>query len=413
MKLAQRAHTLAIAFLAAAPFFLPAMSGSALARPAIGLTGIETQFSATADLLLSSQSADAARAGPYGDIHLDFTAEHMREDGIRLGLTLGAVARADSGRRGLSRQFGSCPPALADCAAISGLPVSGVFTGLHAVTAIQAAGPRAGLEIARLYVRAPLFEAELGYGPGAAQQEAIALPGALRLARADGALVDPSGRSIVSTANMLSGHAPKLTVRSRRIIGLRLAGSFTPQADMCGINVCRPEHMPGVLAAAEVSRVAEGAVSFDHRFAATGIRWKAFLTAARGEAGGPLAGEFRDPWAMSGGVQMETGPWATGLSALVSNDGLAGVRYRAQAASISYERGDWLFSAELGEAQSTLVHGRSRSALLAASHYFEPGIILGFGLSHTQAGFAVVPAGSRVRDQRSGTQFFIETGLRF
>jgi hypothetical protein len=410
MKLAQRAYRLATHFLAAAPFLL-----SGLVAPAAGWgqPALDIDLSGSVDAVLAPASADTLRGGPYGEARLDISAEHVRDDGIRIGFALGLAARADSGRRGQSRPFGDCPPGISGCASVAGLAPVGLFSGLHAAAGPYSAGPRAGVEVAQLVIRAPLWEAWLGYGPGAAAAEATTLPGALRLMRADGPLVDPSGRAVVSTANTLSGHAPKLLVRTRRLAGFRLAASFTPDGDTCGVAVCRLDPGTPGLAIASVSDIAEAAASFEHRFAATGVRWKAFLSAARGDAGGALAGSFRDPWAVSGGVQREQGAITLGASALVSNDGFAGARYQAAAASMSYERGDWLFSAEIGEARSTLVHARSRSALLAASRYFDTGVILGFGLSHTDADIAVPEAMARGRRHRSGTQAFAEAGLRF
>lgn len=414
MELAQRAHQLVCTFLAAAPFFMTATLGVTLAGPLAGAQPVlDMDVSGEIDWVAASASRNAPRSGPYGDARFTLSGEHIRDDGVRIGLVLGVRARNDSGRRGTARPAGDCPPGLDDCPVAGGLAPAGLFSGLYAASVMDAAGPRAGLETASVYVRAQLWEAELGYGAGAAVQEATALPGAMRLMRADGPLVDPSGRNFVSTANTLSGHAPKLTVRSRRLIGLRFAASYTPDGDACLVTVCRLSPVPGALAAASPEHIVEGAVSFEHRFAQSGTRWRAFVTAAHGSVTGEFASGYRDPWVVSGGVQREQGAWAVGASALASNDGFAGARYRAQAVSASYERGDWLFSAELGQAQSSLVHARSRSALIAASRYFETGFVLGFGWSHTEAVLPLPDGPVRARARDAGSQVFLEAGLRF
>ncbi len=408
MKLAQRAHDLVRLFLAAAPLLLtpaPCLAYSA-GPPQLEIAG-------EVDAVVATASAEADRSAPFADMRLRLSAEHIRDDGIRLGVQFEWLGRADSGRRGLSRGLGECPPGFDDCGEIAGLAPAGLFTGLHATPLPGPAGPRAGVEMAHVFIRAPLWEAYLGYGPGAAMLETRPLPGALRVMRADGPLTDPSGRAIVSTANTLSAHAPKLTVRSRRLAGLRLAASFTPDGDVCGVTVCRLVPLDGVLAAASPSDITEIAASFDHRFAAIGTRWSAYLTAAHGHADGRFAADFRDPWAVSAGVQMARGAWAAGVAGLTSNDGLTGVRYQAGAASISYELDDWMFSAEIGQARSSLVHARGWSGLLAASRYFDSGFILGFGLSHTDVDVAAPGAAIRLRENRAGTQAFIESGLRF
>ena len=411
MKLAQRAYWLARSGLAAAPFSLM-MTGSALAY-AGALPDIDVEISGAVDGVAATASGDADRAPPFGRAEINLGLEHIRDDGVRLGVSLGLVAGADSGRRGLSQGVGACPALLAGCSAASSLVPVGLHSGFYAAADPDPAGPRTALETAHLYVRAPYWEARLGYGPGAAVLESEPLPGALRLMRADGPLADPSGRHLASTLNTLSAHAPKLVIRSRRLAGFRLSASYTPDGDVCGVSVCRVSPDPAVFASASASRIVEAGVSFDYRFPVSGIRWRAYLTGAKGEADGPQSQLFEDPWVYSGGVQAARGSFALGASALVSNDGFAGARYRAEAASISYERGDWLFSAEASQGQSTLVHARSRSVLLAASRYFDPGIILGFGLSHTDGHVAAPGLAGRARTSRGGTQAFVELGLRF
>lgn len=414
MKLAPRAFWLASLFLAAAPFSLiSGLSAPAHASGAGALPDIDIDISGAMDAVAATASGDAARASPFARGEINLGLEHIREDGLRLGLSLGLVAGADSGRRGLSQGVGECPPALAECNALGGLAPVGLYSGLFAAADPDPAGARLALETAHVYVRAPYWEARLGYGPGAAALESEALPGALRLMRADGPLADPSGRNLASTLNTLSAHAPKLVVRSRRLAGFRLSGSYTPDGDVCGVSVCRVSPDPGVFASASPSRIVEAGVSFDYRFPVSGIRWRAYITGAQGEADGPFADEFDDPWVYSAGVQAARGSFAFGAAALVSNDGFAGARYRAEAASISYERGDWLFSAEVSQGQSTLVHARSQSILAAASRYFDPGIILGFGVSHTDGHVATPGMAGRARANRSGTQAFVELGLRF
>lgn len=408
---ARRADVLVLVTLAAAPVFGLAIAGGAFAQdfPA----AFDTSFDFGADILLSPGATDAAKSGPYGEIRLGLTSERVLENTHRIGFAGTFVARRDSGRAGLGQSVGNCPPGIADCFSAGTVAPVGAFSGLTAVSGIDGDDPAIAVETAFVYWRGGYVEVRGGYGPGAAALESEPMPGAFWLMRADAARIDPSGRNLASTANTLSGHAPKILVQSVRLAGFRVAASFTPDGDVCGASYCRTDAVPGVLAAAKVDDIAELGLSFDHRFAQTGVRWTAGLGLSHGQASGPESIFYEDPWALSARILRSEGPWTAGISALVSNDGISGARYRARSASISYETGDWLFSLEASDAQSSLVHARSRTWMAGASRFIEPGIILGAGIEHTDTERAAVQGGSRTVDASAGTRVFLEAGLRF
>jgi hypothetical protein len=409
---ALRAHVRAFRILAAAPILalaLPALPASAQERT----PWFDTDIRLGADIVLAPAGAGAARSGPYGEVRLDYTAELILENTSRVGFAGGLVLRRDSGRAGQAQTTGHCPPGAADCFDAGGLAPVGAFTGFAAVPGISGDDPALAVETAFAYWRGGLVEIRGGYGPGAAALESEPLPGAFWLMRADAARIDPSGRNLASTANTLSGHAPKLVLRSVRLAGFRASASFTPDGDVCGASFCRPARQPGTLAAASVRDIAELGLSFDHRFAATGVRWTAGLGLSHGRATGADSAFFDDPWAVSARLVRSQGGWTAGLSTLLSNDGVSGARYSAQAASLAYESGDWLFSLEMSQARSGLVHAHSRSVLAGASRYFESGLILGAGIAHTRSGDAELSGGARITRTRERARLFLEAGLRF
>lgn len=347
------------------------------------------------------------------DVSLGLEAEHITEAGWRLGAAASLRAQNDSARRGFARRAGDCPPARAGCPSTQGRGLAGALTGLHAVAGPDADTARGEVEAAYLFVKAPRFEVRLGRGPGAAAIEAEPLPGAFRLMRADAGLVDPEGLSLASTANTLSTNSAKIVVQSRRLIGFRASASYTPQAQSCGVDVCRPETGAAGPVFAEVENVLEGALSFDHRFRASGQRWTASLTASAGEAAGPFAARFEDPWVASARVIWSRGPLSAGLGALVSNDGVEDGDYRALSASLAWERGPWLTALEWAGGDSDLVHAQGWTLQLGSSRLFENGAVAGIGLRHGEETVPAVHGAQRVSDTGSASTLFVEAGLRF
>lgn len=398
--------------LAAAPAFCLLLA-AAPAGARSGANPADTDIEISADVLLAFGESDTARSGPYGEWRIALTSERILEDLQRIGFSGGLVVRRDSGRAGLAQSAGNCPPALAGCASADGLAPVGAFSGLAAAPGLAGDDPAIAIETAFVYWRGGLFEIRGGYGPGAAQLESDPLPGAFSLMRADATRIDAAGGNIASTANTLSGHAPKFVVRSVRLAGFRASASFTPDGDICGASYCRPAPQPGVLAAASVRDIAELGVSFDHRFAQAGVRWTAGIGLSHGRAAGPYSAFFDDPWAVSARLVRSEGAWTAGVSALVSNDGAAGTRYRAHAASLAYEHGDWLFSLEASQARSSLVHASSQTWLAGASRYFEPGFLLGAGIAHTSTSRAAASGPSRITQDSDGLRVLVEAGLRF
>lgn len=393
-------------------FSATVFAASVLTQPAPA-NALEITASLKADAVVRLGTETDRSQAVLADVSLGLEAEHITQDGWRLGAVASLRAQHDSARRGFARQAGDCPPALADCPSTHGRGLSGALTGLHAVGGLDADTGRGEVEAAYLFVRAPRFELRLGRGPGAAAIEAEPLPGAFRLMRADAGLVDPEGFALASTANTLSTNSAKIVVQSRRLLGFRASASYTPQAQSCGVDVCRPETGAAGPVFAEVENVLEGALSFDHRFRSSGQRWTASLAASAGEAGGPFAAGFEDPWAASARVIWSRGALSAGLGALVSNDGVEDGDYRALSASLAWERGPWLTALEWAGADSDLVHAQGWTLQLGSSRLFENGAVAGVGLRHGEETVPAVHGVQRASDTRSASTLFVEAGLRF
>jgi hypothetical protein len=395
------------AVLAATPSAHPQDPGPGL------FSDIVFDMAGEADLLVSAPAPDTGASAPYGDIHLRASAERIAQGGTRYGVRLGGRIQRDSGRRGIAQQVGDCSAIADGCASGAGLPAVGTMTGLHAAPGISSAGPRAGVETAEVYALHGWGELRAGLGEGAARLEADPLPGAFRLARADAGLADPTGLAFGSTANTLSGHALKLTARSRRIAGFRASLSYTPDADACGVEACRLRPDPEAFASAGARHVIEAGLSFNHRFRASGQRWIASVTGTRGDASGPFAASFEDPWAVSARAAWQNGAVTLGAGALASNDGLAGGRYEALAVSASYEFGDWLAAGELSRARSGHFGARGTVAQAGLSRLLANGALIGAGIQHAERRQRAGTGLPRDSQTLEGTHVFVEAGLRF
>lgn len=387
------------------------VSGPAFAQNDAGAFSFD--FDVKADAVISLPGDTGREESLLADLDARIIAETITDAGRRYGLALGLRAQRDPQRRGLARRVGDCPPAVMECPNVAGQAPAGLLTGFHAGGSLPEDAVRAELETAYLYMKTGLFEVRAGRGPGAAVLEAEPPPGAFRLMRADAPLVDPAGLSMASTRNDLSANSAKLSVQSRRLAGFRASASFTPHADFCGVDACRLEPRSGGPVVADVENVAEAGLSFDHLFRGSQTRWSAALTLSRGEAAGPFAAAFDDPWA--GGVRLawSKGDWSAGLAYLQSNDGIAGGTYRAWSASAAYEEGAWLTALEWAYGESKLVDGEGWTLQLGSSRLFDNGALAGIGLRHDRQSVPAFDASGPGRENESATIVFAEAGLRF
>ena len=362
--------------------------------------GLQARAEADFDLVLAPDSS-AAQPGPYGVVSLRWSADAVRASGLRWGVDVAAEAVTGDGRRGLARPFPDCPacPQTPDGRALAGLA-----TGLSGLAGGAPASGEAGLSQASLWVQTGFVRLRAGIAEGAAGQERPDLPGALRTLRADGGLIAPTGLALVDTGLSLAGPAPGVSIQSRRLIGLRATASYTPDAAWRSVGRARAAGPD--LAQIDVRDVWALAASFDRRSPQSGVRWRAYAGAETGRAGGPDAALMRDPWTVSARLARSEGDVSLGLAWFKTNDGLPGADYEAVSASVSLERGDWLFSAEAGAARTGLARRDGRTLQLSASRLIGDHAVIGLAASLADE------AGPGLQDRRRA-RLAVEAGLRF
>ncbi|MFW5659867.1 MAG: hypothetical protein ACOC05_00595 [Oceanicaulis sp.] len=358
------------------------------------LSAFEISQEADADLLIAAGGADAPYDPPYADVRYRVEAETVRADGLRWGLRVGAGAVRHDGGRGAGGAVGCSSPC----------PAQGLATGLYAAPGYGPAKARAGLEQAELFIRHPYVQLRAGITATAAGLERPARMRAFRLAGADGPLADPTGRTLSDTGLSLTSPAPGVSAQTRRIVGLRGAVSYTPEADACGLDHCRPGAAAGL--APGVGEIWSAALSFDRRSPGDAVRWAAYAGGERGALDGAGPAGFDDPWTAGFAVVREAGGASISARWLVSNDGLSHGRYKAAAVSAAYEAGDWLYSAEAGYGRSEAFATASSTLVFGASRLVGRNGLAGLGVQIAHHD----PAGGPRADEAA---LLLETGLRF
>ncbi|MEQ8404890.1 MAG: hypothetical protein RKE49_07320 [Oceanicaulis sp.] len=357
------------------------------------LSGFELVQEADIDILLAAGDLDAPRDPPYADIRYRLDAETVRPSGLRWGVRLAAGAVRHDGARGPGGAV-ACAPS---CAGLRGLA-----TGLYAAPGYGPADARAGLERAEVFIRHPYAELRAGVIETAARLERPDRTRAFRLAGADGPLADPAGRNLADTGLSLTSPAPGVSVQSRRIVGVRAALSYTPEADPCGLDHCRPGAGP----APQVAAIWSAGLSFDRRAPSSGVRWGAYAGGEAGSLDGASAAVFDDPWTAGLALVREGGGVTLSARWLVSNDGLAAGRYETASLSAAYEAGDWLYSAEAGRGESDAFGVSSTTFVFGASRFVGRNGLAGAGVQLTNHDAAGGPGAEMAA-------VFLEAGLRF
>lgn len=408
-----------IAMLAATPAHSQSsQSDTAIVR--FGAFEVDHEFDA--GLVAAGGESHGEYSGLFVDADLRLRAESITDAGVRWGAVVRLRAQADHGRDGFDGRAGSClatGPG-SDC---HDPGRRSLVTGRY--NSVETGGSdrvQAAAEDAYGYVRFGWGEIRAGRTEGAAALEQPLPPSAFRLVHAGGGPIDPTGLEAGLARNTLSGFSPRILVRSERVLGLRAALSYTGQSEGCGVDFCVHETTAATVtppAGAPVTvqmlgntlnSVFEAGVSFDHTFRDAGrIELGAGLLLAEPDRAMPGARDFR-AWSISGRWTIEN--WSAGVSHLEAHQ-TAGQGYRATAAALSLDRGDWRFAAEGTLSSDDFLHEDVRLLQVGASRLVGDHALIGAGLRTIHSDGALSAAGGRIQVRRSATAFFVELGVRY
>ena len=305
-----------IAFISA---LCAASASAAMAQDAGPLVGWETRFDAEAVIVLApglEEDANFKQEAALYELSFKARAEKTLDNGAEIGAraTL-RIQRDHPMRAGFSGQLDDG----------SGLPATrGAFSGLASGGAAKDIGARGSLETAFIYIEGGYGEVTLGRDLGVAARFHEGAPDVFTHARAADGYLDPSGLNIVRTRNDLTGPAAKISYTSPRILGVRAGVSYTPDANVRGLDRDPARAASGVVRPALKNAVEVG-VQASRRLTEAKVRLRGSLTYARAEVDNPFVGAgFQAVQTSSIGAEAEWETFSIGASALSSNNGIDG-----------------------------------------------------------------------------------------
>jgi len=209
----------------------------------------------------------------YGEVR----AERVLDNGLKIGTWIGArVQRDHRARPGFSGRIGQ---GLADT---TGPVPRGAFTGLTLGGLGEDRDVRIQLETAFVFIDGGYGELLAGRDLGIARRFHEGSPSVFNLHTISNARLDTSGISTLLTRNDLTGPATKVSYASPRILGLRFGASYTPRANVSGLDR-DPDRLVAGISEPRLEDGLEAAFNFNHRFKEAGVRVQAY--GAYGRAG--------------------------------------------------------------------------------------------------------------------------------
>ena len=325
---------------------------------------IEPRINATLALAPGRDDAGVREAEiATGDLQGDLRFERVLENGVEIGARLGGRLQRDHPARvGFSGQIGPVDPDA------TGLSPRGAFTGLTTGGIEEDANVRAQLETAFVYADGGYGELLFGRDIGVARRFHEGSPSVFRLHRAVNARLDTSGVATVLTRNDLTGPSAKLSYASPRLLGLRLGASYTPSANVSGLDRDPDREVAGI-AEPNLETGLETAFNFSHRFREAGVRLETYGAYARANLEtGPLQQEAGTVEVWSTGGRFEWKNVEFGADWLTTDNG--GGRYRAWSIGAQTRFIDVNWSAEYGRSLDDLTGIDGRSWSFGASREF-------------------------------------------
>jgi len=387
-----------IAFLAAIPAHsLNIDDPSAPDILVLGPFEIETRLDAGL-VLVGGDAPDL-----LADIDAGFVAEAINDDGLRWGASFGVHAQRDVAREGFANRAGPQGPVNPATPQFRSLA-----TGRYLNAAQETARGGIAVEEASVFLRNGWGVLRIGITPGAALAEPPVLPTAAFLVRADGGPLDPTGLAATRTDNAVSGFNPKIVVSSTRVLGIRASASFTPDAQLCGVDVCNHDRdTVRNIESAQMSDVIELALSFDHTFSQFG-QVEAGLSWASGQPDNPLYTQNYE--ALGARLRWTHGRLSVGVSTLSADATGPGGDYVATALAARYDYGDWSFGLETAWSEDSFLREDNQTSQAVVSRLFGDHYSVAVGVTQTESEIWIA---GPVASEENATSAFIELMGRY
>lgn len=313
--------------------------------------------------------AEVFTAHVRAELRADYVLENGAEIGVHIG---GRLQRDHTERSGFSGRIGD------GSAFFNGLAPRGAFTGLTLGGPVEDTGVRAQLETAFAYIDGGYGQLLVGRDVGIARRFHEGSPSIFRQHRIVNAALDTSGIATVLTRNDLTGPATKLSYASPRILGLRLGASYTPRANLSGLDR-DPDRDTGGVAEPSLENGLEAAFNFNHRFRESGVRLEGYGAYSRADVEtGPLRSDAGTVEVWSSGGRIEWENLEFGADWLTTDN--AGGRYRAWSIGAKLNQFGLDWSAEYGRSFDNLTSIDGQSWSIGGAHTFYERLTIGAGI---------------------------------
>ena len=324
-----------------------------------------------------------------GEVSVRATAEKTLENSAEIGLRFEVKAQQDNpARAGFSGNidpFGQTP--------LAGIePVRGAYSGLTRFGALEDTELSGSIETAQAYIDGGYGQLSIGLGRGVAARFHEGAPDIFTHARASNPKLDPAGLNIVRTENDLTGPAAKITYQTPRYLGVRAGVSFTPKANVAGVDRDPNRSVPGSITP-EIENVTEASVQFSRRFTEQDLRIRASASYAIGainSVSGTVDVDDVSVWTI--GAEFEFDTVSFGAEYLASNNGLLrNGDYSAWSAGLTRDAFGWTWGVRYGESEDENIQSKGQNWSLGGATKISRNAKLAAGYQKTDAEYGQLP----------------------
>ncbi len=342
-------------------------------------------------------------------------------NGLEYGLGAEVRAQYDKYRRGFGGRVGDCPPTIAGCPSTQ---LGTVPTALRGHTSrFYTSGPSDAKEVeyalegAYFFLRSAYGDVTIGRDDGAAYIFSLGAPTLLAVG-ASNSSVDYTGLDAVKTVNDASGFSEKIAYVSPRLlgdqigVGVQLGVSYALNATACGVDYCvrkNGKDKTGALAP-DLKNVIEAGIALDRKFN-SGVSVEATATYATAKEDSGFAG-FDDLQSFGLGLDLGYYDWKLGGSYLNSNNGLSDGDYTAYDVGLTWQPGNFGFTAGYGYAKDKNVNLTSNQGVFGVNYDFGK-YRVGTGVQHVSRKVPYNESGTVTRKSEKATSLFIEGSFTF
>lgn len=338
--------------------------GAAPAMAQVGGSPWEFTQDAEAALVIApggSSEGQVERESALYEVGLGLSAERTFQSGWTLGGRV--VFRA-------ARDHPARPGGSGNVLGAGDQSPAGAFSRLSTGPELEETGERGSLETAYVFLDTGYGEFSLGRDTGVAARFHEGDVSAISRASLINPYLDVSGIGAIETRPNITGPSTKASYVTPRLLGVRAGVSYTPRADVRGLD--RDATGSTVPPRPELENVVEFGLNASRRLRTSGVRLRGGVSWSSAELEAPPG--FADVYAdrlevfAAGGEVEWDDTYRLGMNWLSGEEGLErGGDYTAWSAGLGYERGDWRASLTYGESEIDSARSGSKGVSVAVA----------------------------------------------